>query len=290
MLERANQTTTPIERERAAQCSGSLGEEQFVLTRYFGGGGAADAATRGGTYFELGAFDGWKESNTLHLEECLGWSGVLMDGQPAHLGWMRANRPASVSLGLAVCPEHGLVNYSSQRATTAGILPYMKGSVRQRFKVDGAGVEAAPCGPLGPWLALLGMRHVDFFSLDVQGAGASLGVVSAPHICRLNRPVRSRLTTPTSVRLRCSCCLPRHSELMVLQTIDWSRLTVGVLLSECKGIGCRDAQDEAVCELLERSAGMKWAGMLRARHDVWDAIFVNRTLWLRTHGDGGLLL
>ena len=183
MLERAN-NSVPIERERAAQCSGSLGEEQFVLHRYFGGRGSA--VHRGGTFFELGAFDGWKESNTLHLEECLGWSGILMDGQPAHLGWMRANRPASLSLGLAVCPEHGLVNYSSQRATTAGILPYMGTAVRQRFKVDGAGVEAAPCGPLGPWLALLGMRHIDFFSLDVQGAGASL--VAGRVRCRWMEP------------------------------------------------------------------------------------------------------
>ena len=70
---------------------------------------------------------------------------------------------------------------------------------------------------------------------------------------------------------------------MVLQTIDWTRLTVGVLVSECKGLGCGNAQDEAVRELLERSAGMRWAGMLRARHDVWDAIIVNQTIWSRTH-------
>ena len=36
------------------------------------------------------------------------------------------------------------------------------------------------------------------------------------------------------------------AELMVLQTIDWSMLSVGVLLSECLGIGCTGAQDVQV--------------------------------------------
>ena len=225
-------TSSPLEspeRLRASQCSGSLGEEQYVLAEYFG-------RTRGGVFVELGAFDGWQESNTLHLESCLGWRGVLLDS-PTHLDWLRHNRPAALSVGLAICPEAGLVNYSRQRATTAGIVRLMSPSVRRRFRVDGAGQEAVPCGPLGGLLASVGLTHVDFFSLDVQGA-----------------------------------------ELMVLRTIDWRRLSVGVLIAECKGIACRDQQDAAVRALVETEGRMRWVGVLRARHDVWDAVFVNRSL------------
>ena len=88
------------------------------------------------------------------------------------------------------------------------------------------------------------MGHIDYFSLDVQGA-----------------------------------------ELMVLRTVDFSRTTVGVLVAECKGIGCHDAQDVAVRTLVEASAGLRWAFTLRARHDVWDNVFVNRSLhdaWRRS--------
>lgn len=240
VIERRNANATKFEAERAAQCSGSLSEEQFVLAKYFGGGAQP---TRGGTFLELGAFDGWKESNTLHLETCLGWRGLLIDGQPTHLEWMRTNRPAAISLGVAICPRHGLVNYSRWETTTSGIVQYMARTLRQRFRVDSAGQKPVPCGPLGSWLSLLRVGHIDFFSLDVQGA-----------------------------------------EHMVLGTLDWSKLSVGVLLSECKRLGCSDPQDAAVRALLEARAGLRWAGMLRARHDVWDGVFVNLTLWERHHG------
>ena len=218
--------------ENAKQCSGSLGEEHFVLNQFFG-------RARRGTFLELGAFDGWMESNTLHLEACLDWRGLLIDS-PTHIEWLSQNRPNALSVGMAICPEAGWTNYSSQRATTAGIMSYMPSSVRRRFRVDGAGQQRVACGPLGALLDTLGVRHLDFFSLDVQGA-----------------------------------------EAMVLRTIDWSRLTVGVLIAECKALGCRDKQDDEVRGLLQGGPGMHRAVILRARHDVFDAVYVNRSLWER---------
>jgi hypothetical protein len=94
---------SPLEAARAAQCSGSLGEEQFVL-HYFS---RQLAANRTGTFIELGAFDGWMESNSLHLEQCQGWRGLLIDGQPAHLGYMRSNRPRAVSRFTHAAAIHG---------------------------------------------------------------------------------------------------------------------------------------------------------------------------------------
>lgn len=235
MAHNASMSGISVDRLRSRQCSGSFGEEHYVLHRFFGGG-RRDGARRGGVFFELGAFDGWKESNTLHLESCLDWRGVLMDA-PVHVDWVRGNRPGAVSVGLAACPQAGYTNYSVQKATTAGILSYMSRSVRRRFKVDGAGSRPMQCGPLGGLFAQLNLRHIDYFSLDVQGA-----------------------------------------ELMVLRSVDWHALTVGVLVTECKGLFCRDEQDAAVRRLMVDVAGMEWAGVLRARHDVWDAVYVNRSL------------
>ena len=192
-----------------------------------------------------GAFDGWKESNTLHLEACLGWRGITIDGQPLHLEWMRQNRPAALSLGIAVCPTHGRVRYSKQNATTDGITTLMPASVKRRFRVEAAGGHSVPCGPLTAWLRLLGVRHIDFFSLDVQGA-----------------------------------------ELVVLRSLDWARtpVSVGVLVTECKAIGCTDVQDGNVRDHLARTApALQFFGVFRARHDIWDAVYVNRS-WANIEG------
>ena len=69
-----------------------------------------------------------------------------------------------------------------------------------------------PCAPLGDWLGLLRVGHVDLFSLDVEGA-----------------------------------------ELLVLETLDWSRFSVGLMIVECAGSGshgCLDRKDRAVTALL----------------------------------------
>lgn len=167
MMEMANSTRS-LDSVRAPQCSGSLSEEQFVLHQYFGG----RRPRRGGVFLELGAFDGLMESNTLHLESCLGWTGLLLDA-PTHLQWMNTNRPGALTVGLAVCPEAGLVNYSSQRTTTAGIVSYMSRSLRWRFRVAQAGQELVACAPLAALLALFSVRHIDFFSLECARAAAS---------------------------------------------------------------------------------------------------------------------
>ena len=39
--------------------------------------------------------------------------------------------------------------------------------------------------------------------------------------------------------------------------------------------------DAQVRALLEMKAGLRWAGTFRARHDVWDGVYVNETLWRR---------
>ena len=221
-------------RGAARACSGSIGEEHFVVHRYFGA--ANGSAARGGTFIELGANDGLA-SNTLYLERCLGWSGLLIEGQPRTFARLRANRPASVAVGSAICDSHGYTNFTVRKGgdPTAGIFAHMSKAHVRRWRIRAAQRVSVPCGPLGDWLSLLGMDTVDFFSLDVEGA-----------------------------------------ELMVLGTVDWAKLSVRVLLAECKRVGCVDVQDNAVAALLGR-AGLERAGVLRARHDIWDAVYVNRT-------------
>ena len=61
----------------------SHNEDRFAI-RYFGGAGNWTSSR---TFLEIGAFDGVTESNTIIMERCLGWRGVLVEPNP------RAFRP-----------------------------------------------------------------------------------------------------------------------------------------------------------------------------------------------------
>ena len=56
----------------------SHNEDRFAI-RYFGGAGNWTSSR---TFLEIGAFDGVTESNTIIMERCLGWRGVLVEPNP----------------------------------------------------------------------------------------------------------------------------------------------------------------------------------------------------------------
>ena len=150
---------------------------------------------RNGTFVEIGGNDGLSTTNTYHLERCLGWQGLLIEGHPVNFHKMARARPGALNLGIAVCREHGLANFSERAGVASGINSEMDSFHRKHFNIGNL-VRRVPCGPLGDWFTALRLRTIDFFSLDVEGA-----------------------------------------ELVVLQTLNWEALTIGVLLVECAGAG-----------------------------------------------------
>ena len=113
----------------------------------------------------------------------------------------------------------------------------MPASLKSRFRIGGPNSTfPVPCGPLAEWFRVLRVSHIDYWSLDVEGA-----------------------------------------ESLVLSTVDWSEITVGVLVSECSALGCRGSADNALHKYLA-ARGLKRAATLRARHDIWDTVYVNRSL------------
>ena len=150
---------------------------------------------RNGTFVEIGGNDGLSTTNTYHLERCLGWQGLLIEGHPVNFHKMARARPGALNLGIAVCREHGLANFSERAGVASGINSEMDSFHRKHFHI-GSLVRRVPCGPLGDWFTALRLRTIDFFSLEVEGA-----------------------------------------ELVVLQTLNWEALTIGVLLVECAGAG-----------------------------------------------------
>jgi len=124
-----------------------------------------------GTFVEIGAFDGSTGSNTIMLEMCLGWRGVLIEANPDNY------RQASTISGRkspvvhsAICDqeEGATATISIDGGQTSGMLKRLTAG-RQRTRAK-ATVQV-PCRPLKTILAKHGYDgKIDFLSLDVEGA------------------------------------------------------------------------------------------------------------------------
>jgi len=243
-------------------CSGSIGEESFAMIallalahgaghvnqtgimRPWGsarsrpagesGGAGTRPLLRGGTFLEIGANNGFA-SNTRYLEECLGWHGLLIEGHPRNFAALEKTRPRALKLASAVCVQHGMANFSRRPGPSSGLLSEMSASHRVRFRHSRGvnGTLQVPCGPLRDWLGLLRLSHIDFFSLDVEGA-----------------------------------------EMLVLDTIDWSSTSVGVLIVECSRNHCMGAKDLLVKRTLIR-VGFRLVALVKVRSDIANLAFVN---------------
>jgi len=149
---------------------------------------------KSGTYIELGAFDGNTESNTRFFGECLGWKGLLIEGNPTKYDMLVRNRPNAHKMCFAPsCNETGsTVTFSTAVFTNAGL----KGFAKAYDEKDNLQVNVS-CGPLTPVLEHVFGNHVNFFSLDVEGA-----------------------------------------EMLVLNTIDFDKVQIDVLMIEVENSYC----------------------------------------------------
>ena len=127
----------------------------------------------GGFYVECGAAGGKKLSNSLFFEETRGWQGLLVEANPsAFRTLLKLNRDAYLlNACLSPSPRSTKLNF-----TTAGVLGGLDGFMesthkrwirrRQRLKKP----LSVQCFPLFSVLSALGVDHVDYLSLDVEGA------------------------------------------------------------------------------------------------------------------------
>ncbi|KAL3790419.1 hypothetical protein HJC23_013591 [Cyclotella cryptica] len=112
------------------------------------------------TYMEIGAHDGVRESNSRFYDVCLGWSGLLVEPHPKNYERTVQLRPDAHHLGIApscMGNETGTITFPEHMYTSAQV------------NEQGSKLEIH-CGPLQHYLDALGIRHVDFWSLDVEGS------------------------------------------------------------------------------------------------------------------------
>ena len=207
-------------------------EDEYVFKQYFSQHGSPPYHSNG-TFLELGAHDGVAVSNTLWLERALGWRGVLIeasDGSFKSLARHRG-RARNTLRNAVVCPQGQTINYIEPKRVSDSVMAGMTVSMpagNQKYAPNRHGtLRKLECTPLSTILREAGVNHVDFFSLDVEGA-----------------------------------------ELIVLQTIDWSAVTFGVLMVELDGKN--QTKDVKVRELL-RAKGFSFDDVTGSfcRAEVW---------------------
>jgi FkbM family methyltransferase len=148
-------------------CSSARGEDAAVLHSFFTDWETGEPL-RDGTFLEIGGVNGLTESNTWIFEVCMGWQGVLVEAHPRFFMSLRRNRPRSLNLRMAACPEaSGWVNYTASRDTTAGVLTTSGATIKDPKLRKYMRVE---CGNLGGRLRDLGVTRLDFASIDVEGS------------------------------------------------------------------------------------------------------------------------
>lgn len=139
-------------------------------------------------FLEIGGLDGIQATNTLFLERCRRWRGVLVEGNRDQFRRLLRNRPALVAIGSAICPTHTTVVFGGHAGAGAKVMHWPPLPVEEEKE---ALATHAPCGPLGDYLKVLGINRIGLFSLDVEGF-----------------------------------------ELQILQSIDWSQVSIAALVVE----------------------------------------------------------
>lgn len=152
-------------------CSSARGEDAAVLRSFFTDFSTGQPITNG-TFLEIGGVDGLRESNTWILELCLQWQGILVEGHPRYFDALVKRRPRSLNLNMAATDRDGIVNYTRQPWTGAGV----SGRSGAGGNVSGRTMPVAGA-PLGERLAQLSVHRLDFISIDVEGS--ELTVVNA---------------------------------------------------------------------------------------------------------------
>lgn len=130
-----------------------------------------------GTFVEMGAFDGLRETNSNFFETCLGWEGILIEANPAQWPNLVRNRPYAHRFHFAPSCNETVGNnvtlpFYDTAFTNAGLATSdVKSAYTNNFgKRQGVPVQV-PCASLtNVLLDMFPSGHINFFSLDVEGA------------------------------------------------------------------------------------------------------------------------
>ncbi len=121
-----------------------------------------------GRFVEVGALDGFFESNTYYLERFCNWHGILIEPIPRMYERLRVNRPRARTFNCA------LVSDEFESATIRLLDQHAMSRVDAVSALDATAESShpfvdVPARTLTSVLSEAGVKNVDFLSLDVEG-------------------------------------------------------------------------------------------------------------------------
>ncbi len=132
------------------------------------------------TILETGALDGVTYSTSWFFEYHLGWRAIHFEPSPRSFHLLARDRPGAINIQRALCSrdDERPVAWIAQPHSGAvdGIEALMAPSFKEFWHPPKAFAEGksvhtnVTCGPLWRYLAMLGVRHVNVWVLDVEGA------------------------------------------------------------------------------------------------------------------------
>jgi hypothetical protein len=142
-----------------------LDEDKIIYEKLF-----KNANASAGTYIELGAYDGAQEANTRFFDVCLGWNGLLIEGNPENFQKVIRARPNAHRMSFAP-------SCSAEYEAVNGTVPFYRypmtnvGLVGKAVTYVGRPTVEVPCGPLTPVLQdVFEGERISLFVLDVEGS------------------------------------------------------------------------------------------------------------------------
>jgi len=153
--------------ESKAQCNAQHGEELFLWNLC--------GFKQNGYFVEVGAYDGLSLSNSLFFEQ-IGWEGILIEAHPILAKRCQQNRPASTVVPVAIGNRDGGETEFAMVSGSEGMdtLSFVEADERhlRRIKSKSGMIDMVkvPMMTLRSILADLGVREIDWMSIDVEGS------------------------------------------------------------------------------------------------------------------------
>ncbi|XP_062566664.1 uncharacterized protein LOC134228979 [Saccostrea cucullata] len=125
----------------------------------------------GGFYLEIGAYDGEGLSNTVWLERKHNWTGLLIEANPDLC--KRIDKVERRAWRLCACLASSTKNVTFIKGEAIGAVQEEVDKHHVKW-IKGKNLVPIPCFRLEDVLKYIKVNHIDYFSLDVEGAEKSI--------------------------------------------------------------------------------------------------------------------
>jgi len=153
-----------------------------------------------GTFLEMGALDGSKFSNSWFYEKVLAWRGLCVEPNPLNYKKLLGNRPLCIDVNAAVTKENGMLKF---------------------MQVEGY------ADALSGIVDAYDPRHLERIQEEVKTKGGTMEIVDIRGVTLHDLLAENNIDHVDFFSLD-----TEGSELMILQGIDWTKVSIDVIMVE----------------------------------------------------------